>query len=243
MPQREKLTVEKRTVLGKNVKRMRKQGLLPANIYGKGLESTSVQVPTKEFEALFKEVGETGLIDVVLDGQSHPVLIKNIQIASVTRKILHAEFYQVNLKEKIKAMIPVEVVGEPKAVTDKLGLLLQTLSEVEVEALPEDLPEKFELNVEHLAAIDEQVTVADLKAPQGVEILTEAEQVVAKISELVSKEAEADAAAAEAAATAASTEGEATAESAEGASSPEGEGEKPASGDEKTKEESKSEEK
>ncbi len=243
MPQREKLTVEKRTVLGKNVKRMRKQGLLPANIYGKGLESTSVQVPTKEFEALFKEVGETGLIDVVLDGQSHPVLIKNIQIASVTRKILHAEFYQVNLKEKIKAMIPVEVVGEPKAVTDKLGLLLQTLSEVEVEALPEDLPEKFELNVEHLATIDEQVTVADLKAPQGVEILTEAEQVVAKISELVSKEAEADAAAAEAAATAASTEGEATAESAEGVSSPEGEGEKPASGDEKTKEESKSEEK
>jgi len=228
MADRLKLKVTKRTVFGKKLKQLRKTGIIPGNIYGKDVKSTAVEVPFKEFEAVFKETGESGLVDLQLDSETRPVLIKNVAFESLTRLPLHADFYQVNLKEKVKTMVPLEVVGEPKAVTEKIGLLLTPLSEIEVEALPTDLPEKVEINVEGLAAVGDQVTVGDLKIPAGVEVLTDPAQVVVKIDELVSKEAQEQAAAEEAAAEAAKaegTEGEAgQAETpAEGEQKPEGE--------------------
>lgn len=186
---REKLKVEKRKILGKKVKKLRREGILPANIYGKDIKSISVQVTQKEFDRVFKEVGETGLVDLELDGKILPVLIHNVQ-SNYLGIPLHADFYQVNLKEKVKAMVPIVVVGEPKAVIDKTGLLMQILSEIEVEALPEELPENIEVNVESLSQVDEQITVGDLKTAKGVVILSDPTQVVVKISELVSKEAE-----------------------------------------------------
>ncbi len=208
------LQAEKRTILGKNVKKLRREGFTPGNIYGRGIPSVSIQVNSTEFAQLYKEVGGTGLVDISLDGEVRPILIQNVHRNPLTRVFLHADMFQVNLKEKIKAMIPVVTVGEPAAVAEKVGLLLQPLSEVEVEALPADLPEKLEVNVEALAAIDDQVTVADITAPKDVTILTDVEQVVAKIAELVTEEAqeqaEADAAAAEEAK--AEGEGEAPAE-------------------------------
>ncbi len=188
MAQHPKLEVQKRTVLGKQVKKLRREGLLPANIYGKELASTAVQVTYPEFDAVFKEVGETGLVDVMLDGERRPVLIKNIQWNYRTRKPLHADLYQVNLKEKVKTMVPLTITGEPKAVTEKLGVLLTPLSEVEVEALPEKLPENIEVNVEHLANLDEQILVKDLKVSADVTVLTDAEQIVAKIGEMMKEE-------------------------------------------------------
>ena len=218
-----KLTAEKRTILGKKLKKLRRDGITPGNVYGKNIKSQAVQVDTKEFSEIYKEVGETGLVDLTLSDQVIPVLVQNVN-KNFRNQVLHADFYQVNLKEKVKAAVPLEIIGEPKAVTDKIGLLMNILSEVEVEALPEELPEKIEINVEHLANIDEQVTVADLKVPAGVEILTDKEQVVSKIGELVTKEAAEEAAAEAAAAEAAKVEGgaeaavaEATAEGAEAA--------------------------
>ena len=219
---RHKLKVEKRTVLGKMVKKLRRDGILPCNIYGKGIESTAVQVPLKEFDEVYKEAGETGLVDVELGEKAIPALIHNMQ-KDFRGNVLHADFFQVNLKEKVKTMVPLEIVGEPKAVLDKIGLLMNILSEVEIEALPADLPENIEVNVGHLANVDDQITVADLKVPVEVTILTEPEQVISKIGELVTKEAAAEAAAAEAAAEAAKasaeaapTEGGTPAEGAEG---------------------------
>lgn len=210
--QKHTLRVEKRTVLGKKVKKLRKDGFLPANVYGKDIKSTSVQVKKSEFDTVFKEAGETGLVDLKLDGENRPVLIHNVQYDYMTHSPLHADFFQVNLKEKVKTMVPLVVIGEPKAVVDKIGLLMQQVSEIEVEALPTDLPENIEINVEHLAQIDEQITVGDLKKPAGVEILTDEGQVVVKIGELVSKETleqlAADAAAAEAAKTESAVETE-----------------------------------
>lgn len=196
---RQKLTVEKRTILGKKLKKLRKQDILPANIYGKDIKSISVQVPYKDFEKVYKEAGETGLVDIELDGQIKPSLIHNVQRNYYKKITLHADFYQVNLKEKVKTMVPITILGIAKAVTDKLGLLLQPLSQIEVEALPTDLPEKIDVNVEHLAAVNDQITVADIKAPAGVTILTTKEQVVAKIGELISKAAQEQAAAEQAA--------------------------------------------
>lgn len=202
----EKLKVEKRTILGKKLKKLRRDGIIPANVYGKNIKSESIQVKADELEKVYKETGETGLVDLEFSGKSIPVLIHNVQ-KNFRGKVLHTDFFQVNLKEKVKAMVPLEIVGEPKAVIDKIGILMNILSEVEVEALPEELPEKIDVNVEHLANIDGQITVADLKAPSNVEILTDSSQVVSKIGELVTKEAAEEAAAEAAAAEAAKAEG------------------------------------
>src|SRR3989344_2476865 len=217
---REKLAVEKRKTLGKKVKKLRREGILPANIYGKDMKSLAVQLAQKDFDKVFKEAGETGLVDVIVDSQTIPVLIHNTQ-TDYLGNYLHADFYKVNLKEKVKTMVPILIVGEPKAVIDKVGLLMNILSEVEVEALPEQLPEHIEINVENLALVDEQITVADIKAPEGVAILTESSQVIIKIGALVSKEAEElvaqeAAAAEEAKAETAAEEGAAPVEGAEG---------------------------
>lgn len=220
-----------RTVLGKKVKKLRKEGLLPANVYGKGLSSTAIQVKLADFQAVYKDAGETGLVDLKVGNETKPVLIKNLQMAFPLHTPLHVDFYQVNLKEKVKTMVPVVLTGEPKAVADKLGILLQTLSEVEIEALPAELPENIEVSVENLAAVDEHIMVENLKAPAGVTILTAADQIVAKIGELIVEEPEpevpAEGEAAEGAE--ATTEGEAK----------EGEGKDEAKGEDKTPEDKK----
>lgn len=208
---RENLKVEKRTVLGKAVKKLRRDGIIPGNVYGKDMNSTPVQADLKEFSSVFGIAHETGLVDLKLDDKTIPVLIHEVHIDPRTRTPLHADFFKVNLKEKITAHIPVEPIGEPKAVVDKIGLLEQPMMEVEVEALPTDLPEKIEVNVENMALVDDQILVSDLKVPSDVEILSDASQVVLKIGELVTKEMEEQMAADEAA-----TE-EAAAETAEGA--------------------------
>lgn len=201
----EKLKVEKRKVLGKDVKKLRRIGTLPANVYGKDIKSTAVQLPTKEFSATYDQTGETGLVDLDLEGTIIPVLIQNVY-KNFRGEYLHADFFKVNLKEKVKANIPLEIVGEPKAVTEKVGILMNIVSEIEVEALPSDLPEKIEVSVEHLTNIDDQIIVSDLKVSPEVTVLTDPNQVVAKIAELISKEAAEQAAEEAAAAEAASTE-------------------------------------
>ena len=206
---REKLAVEKRELLGKKIKKLRREGILPANIYGKGFESISVQLPLSSFKDVFSKVHETGLIDLTLGKEELPVLIHNVQINPKTQEVIHADFFKVNLKEKVTANIPIVPEGEPQAVTEKKGILLHPLLELEDEALPTDLPERIEVNVERLKDVDEHILVSDLKVPEGVSILTEKSETVFRIGELITKEAEAEAAAEEAAAEA---EAEETAE-------------------------------
>ncbi|HRN96501.1 MAG TPA: 50S ribosomal protein L25 [Candidatus Levybacteria bacterium] len=206
MAQHEQLSVEKRTIFGKQLKKLRREGILPANVYGKNIQSTAVQLPFKDFMAVYSKAGSTGLIDLTLDKDTYPVLVHNIAIHTLTRDPIHADFFIVNLKEKITANIPVVAEGEPTAVTDKTGMLLQLLNEVEIEALPSDLPESIVVDVTSLAAVGDQMTVESLKAPKGVTILNEAGQAVFRIDELVSEEAEALEAEEEAAAEAASEE-------------------------------------
>jgi len=125
------LNATPRTLLGKQVKKLRREGQLPANVYGKGLSSVSIQVASKDFKDVFAQSGETGLIDLMVDGKKHPVLVKNLQMNFRSQTPLHVDFYQVNLKEKVKAMVPLVLTGEAKAVTENIGTLLQTLNEVE----------------------------------------------------------------------------------------------------------------
>lgn len=217
MQQRPKLKVEKRTISGKEVRKLRREGVLPANVYGAEFKSTAVELPLKEFDKVYGEVHETGLVDLELGSEIIPVLIKNVQRDYVKEVNLHADFHKVNLKEKVTAKVPVEAVGEAKAVTDKVGLLEQPMMELEIEALPTELPEKIEANVESLEAVNQQILVSQLSVPAGVVVLSDPEQVIFKIGELVTKEMEEQMAADEAA-----TEAVVAEQAAEGAEGAEG---------------------
>lgn len=225
------LEAKPRKITGKQVKKLRREGLIPANVYGKDIKSQSLELPLADFQKVFEEAGETGLVDLKVGDQTIPVLIHSLQ-TDYRRTPLHADFFKVNLKEKVTAMIPVEIIGEAKAVTDGIGLLEEITKEIEVEALPTDLPENVPVNVENLAQIDQQITVEDLKAPEGITITSDPSLVIVKIGDLISeeakKQAEEEAAAAEAAA-AEGAEGEAPSEGqAEQGEEAKAEGETPA---------------
>ena len=207
------LTAEIRNVTGKKVKKLRQAGKLPVTVYGKDVKSESLTVDTKEFLKVYDQAGETGLVDLKYGKESKPTLITDVQIHALSRLPLHVQFHAVKLTEKIKANVPLELIGESPKVVSGEGLLLQTLNEVEVEALPTDLPEKITLDVTALTEIGQQITVAELPKISGVEILTDHTEVVVKLDAAISEEAkkEAEAATAKAAEAAATpTEGAAT---------------------------------
>ncbi len=166
MDKKEKITlkVEKRKVTGRKVKFLRREGILPANIYGKNVKSLAVQLGAKSFLPVFKQVGETGLVDLKIEGEkeARPVLIQNPQINPVTNNLIHLDFYQVDLSEKVTTDIPIELTGESPAVSKGEGVLVQLLSEIEVEALPTDLPEKFIVDVAKLEKVDQGITVEEM---------------------------------------------------------------------------------
>lgn len=194
------LSAQPRTITGRKSKNLRTSGFLPGTVYGKKVKSSSVQVKTDEFTNVYSKAGETGLVELSLDKEIRPVLIHNVQLDPVSDKPLHVEFFQVDLKEKVKTKVPVELIGESPLVVQKQGVLLTLLNEIEVEALPTDLPEKISIDVSTLTAVNQELKVSDLKVPGGVTVLTEATVGVVKVGSLVTKEAEAEAKAAEEAA-------------------------------------------
>lgn len=179
------LTGQIRTITGKKVKTLRTRGLLPATVYGKTSKPVSLSMRASDFQKVYSDAGETGLIELTIDGHVHPVLIHTVQRHPVTRTTLHVEFHEVDLKVKVHADIPVECFGEPQAVKDKVGVLLTLIDHIEVEALPTNLPEKITIDITHLSAIDEQVTVQDLVIPSNVTLLTDPTVIVAKIGAFV----------------------------------------------------------
>lgn len=224
---------ESREIVGRKVKKLRDDGLLPVTVYGKKVDSQNLVVSASDFAKTYMETGETGLIELAVGSDLKPVLVHHVQRDPVRNTILHVEFHQVDLKEKVHANVPLVLVGEAPAVAQKVGVLLTLLSEIEVEALPTDLPEKIEVDVTSLAEVGQELKVSDLRAPSGVAVLSDAAISVVKVGELVSKEAEEQAAAEVAAAeeAAAPAEGEAPAEDAEKPA--EASAEKPAASEEK----------
>ena len=173
---------EVRKISGRKVKTLRNKGLLPGNIYGKNVKSLGVQLDKKEFETLYKDVGETGLVTLQVGGDEHPVLINNVQKHPVTDEPIHIDFRQVDLKTKVTAEVPVEVVGESPAEKQGIGTVVQYLKEIEIEALPADLLEKFEVDTSTLTEVDQAVYVKDLKFDKSkVEIKTGADEIVVKV--------------------------------------------------------------
>lgn len=180
--QKRELKAEPRKLTGRKVKNLRKEGILPGNVFGKKIKSESVQVSLKDFEKTFKEVGETGLVTLLVGKSEKPVLIHNLQVNPVTDEPVHVDFLQVDLKEKVEAEVPVELTGESPVEKQSVGTVVQYINEIKVEALPGDLPEKFVVDVGNLAEVDQAVFVKDLKVDKSkVEVKNDAEEIVVKV--------------------------------------------------------------
>jgi len=178
--------------LGRKVKSIRAEGFVPAHVFGHKVKTEHIQVKATEFAKVFEKVGETGIIALTIGDQKKPVLVKDTQVHPATDSLLHIDFYQVNLSEKVKVNVPVEIIGESPAVEKKIGLLLTPITEIEVEALPADLPESIAIDISNLGEIGDEIKVKDLKVDRSkIEILADEELVVAQIGELVTKEMEA----------------------------------------------------
>ncbi|MEK7169030.1 MAG: 50S ribosomal protein L25 [Patescibacteria group bacterium] len=171
------LKSDKRESFGRKVKRLRKEGKIPGNIFGKKIKSEAISVDKKEFTEVFEKAGETQIIDLA----GKPVLVSNAQVDPVTGEYLHIDFRQVDLTEKIEARVPVEVIGESPAEKQGIGTVVQQLHEIEVEALPADLPEKLIVDATLLTEVDQIVYVKDLKFDKKVEVKTDVESIVVKV--------------------------------------------------------------
>lgn len=191
--QKKNLKVEKRKLVGRKLKQLRRQGLLPANIFGKKIKSLAVQLSLREFEKVFSAVSETGIVELTVDKEKkvRPVLITNVQHHPITKSVIHADFNQVSLTEKVQTSVPIKIIGESPAVEQKTGVLLRLMDEVEVKALPSDLPEHIDVDIATLSQVDEEIKVKDLSVDKTkIELLEDAEQVVVKIGPLVTREVE-----------------------------------------------------
>jgi large subunit ribosomal protein L25 len=215
------LTAEPRNVFGRKTKLLRKNGQTPATIYGKGMTSESLTIETVAFTKVYKETGESGLIELTVGKTIHPVLVNVVQINPVSRDYLHIEFHKVDLKEKVQANIPVIFIGTAPAVEEKIGVLLTLLDEIEVEALPTELPESIEINVSTLTNINDVIDASSVVLPHGVTLVTPADSAIVRVAELISHAAE-EAAASDAAAQAEAKVESADAAPAEGAKTEEG---------------------
>ncbi len=180
----ERYAVTPRSVLGKRSRRLRQEGVLPGNIYGRGLDSVAVQLPRREAESLLSAHGLNSLLELSVEGEQgeRPVIVRQVQRHPLSREILHLDFYQVDLARTIQANVPVTLIGEAPAVHTYQGILITGLDHVLVEALPAEIPSHIELSVDFLDELDAQLTVADLAVEDGVRIMNDPEVMLARIA-------------------------------------------------------------
>ncbi|MCD6422086.1 50S ribosomal protein L25 [bacterium] len=176
-----RLVVKKR---GKEkAKALRRQGLVPAIVYGPKIEPIQVVLPLNEAENAWLEAGTSHLIDLQIEGEKEPrkVLIYEVQTDPLTDKIIHLDFYAVRMDQPIRAEVPLEFVGEAPAVKEKGGILLIEKDFVEIECLPKDLPEEIKVDLSTLREFHDAIKIGDLDLPEGIELTEEKEIVLATV--------------------------------------------------------------
>jgi large subunit ribosomal protein L25 len=176
------ITATKRTVNGKSVSKLRKTGTLPAVLYGHKVETQQIQLNERDFAKVLKTAGESTIVNLVVDGQTFPVLIHDVHNHYLTEKPIHVDFFAVNMTEKLKVKVPIHFVGESMAVKSLGGTLTKNLSEVEVECLPADLPHQIEVDISVLATFDDMIRLGDLKLGSKVELVGNPQETVANVT-------------------------------------------------------------
>ncbi len=186
------LNAQKRQEFGKENRKLRRERSIPGVVFGKGLTSIPITLNVNDFVKVYTTAGETNLVDLKIDDSVEKVLIKEVQFHPVSSSIVHVNFHKVNLKEKVTASIPVEIEGDEENALVRSGeaLVFAVFNEIEIEALPTDLPDAFIVNVKNLAEIGAGITVAELDYDRSkVEILDhEDDDLVVKLDYAVTQE-------------------------------------------------------
>ncbi len=175
------LSVKIRKILGKKTKTLRKEGFLPAILYGPRIKPLPLKVDSKDFKKAYKTAGESSLISLKIGKKESKVLIHDVQHHPLTDEFLHVDFYQPLLKEKVTATISLVFVEEAPAVEELGGTLIKNISEVEVKGLPQELPKEIQVNVGSLKTFGDDILIKDLKTEKDIEILKEPDEVVASV--------------------------------------------------------------
>jgi large subunit ribosomal protein L25 len=194
MPRKE-LSVELREITGKKVARLRRAGIIPANVFGHNLPSVAVQLPVVELQRTLKASTVNEVIDLKVEGERvvRPMIINHVQRDALTSAVLHADFYQVSLRERMRADVPIILTGTSEAVVTFNGVLIQPLEVLHIEALPLDIPTHIEVDVSALDQLDMSVHVRDLAVPEAVTVLNDPDVVVVKVeAPRISEELEAE---------------------------------------------------
>lgn len=182
MAARQTIAVRTRTVFGKHNAKLRTDGLIPAVVYGQGSDSLSIEMPAGVFEKLFSQVGESTLIDLIVDEQAPAVvLVREVQRDPVRDTINHVDFYRVNMKKPIRVTVPIVYTGEAPAVKEHGGVLVRAIDHVTVQCLPADLVHEVVVDLSILATIDDTIRLGTLVRAHGITIDGDPEAVVVTV--------------------------------------------------------------
>lgn len=200
MPDDSTLALQPRTLLGKKVKRLRREGLVPANIYGRGQESVALQGTLVEFRRVYRSVARNAIVNLQIEGESkpRPAILRNVQRHPVSGDVLHIDFYEIDVTRPIQAAAAIHLTGESEAVAAG-GVLVHSLDTVVLEALPLEMPSDLTVDITPIGEFGQSIHVSDLVIPDGVRAITEptAQIVTVLAPRLLDEEEEAAAAATE----------------------------------------------
>lgn len=176
------LEAKLRKISGKKVKILRRSGIIPAVLYGPKIkEPQSLEIDYEKFSKTYQEAGESSIIKLKIDKEEKNILIREIQKDPLSGKFLHVDFYEVPMTEKIKLSVPLEFVGDSEAVKGLGGVLVKNIMEVEIEALPKDLPHDLKVNLSKLNTFEDNIKIKDIEVPGGVKIIANFEEIVASV--------------------------------------------------------------
>jgi large subunit ribosomal protein L25 len=188
------LTIQatKRDILGKKSRFLRRQGITPTHIFGHNIKSLALQCDTAKLQRIIAQAGTTRLIALEIDGDKQPrsVFIREIQKDEVRGRLLHVDFFQVLKTEKIKADIPLVLVGEAPAMQIKGRMLTHTLTSISIECLPDKLPPQIEIDLSPLEEVEQAIYVSNIKLSPDITLLTDPTQLIVKVSEVAVEEEE-----------------------------------------------------
>jgi large subunit ribosomal protein L25 len=210
MAQQTELEISRREVMGKAVKRLRKEGIIPANIFGHNEAPMAIQIDAGAFERLRRSHGSRSVLTLRMPGtkRTQTALIRHVQREPHTSKIIHVDFFRVSLSERIRVKVPLHFIGEAPAVKTENGVMLHLLDAIEVECVARDIPEYLEVDVSGLSEIDAILHASDVKLPANFTLITDPEEGIVKVAATraeVAEEAAEAAAASETAPAAAQT--------------------------------------
>jgi large subunit ribosomal protein L25 len=184
-----KLDAQLRDEKNGNMNKIRKEGFLPANVYGFGMENKNIKVKSIDFERVFSAAGESHLINLEIGGKEPlKVIVKDVQKDSVKDNIIHVDFYQVDMNKKIHTEIILNFIGESRAVKELGGVLIKNADSIEIKCLPGNLVDRIDIDLSNLNNFHDSVKAGDLKLPPGVELVGDADETIVIVLEPAKEE-------------------------------------------------------